>query len=59
MVCMTGLGLIATLVLFVGGILMLGNAFLIPSAAAFIFVGGIIAISISLAIAFHILPKTE
>ncbi|MBO0983199.1 hypothetical protein NB037_16220 [Rathayibacter sp. ZW T2_19] len=56
---MTGLGVVLAFALFLGGILALGNAFLFPELAGFIFFGGIAAISLSLAVAFHILPKSQ
>lgn len=56
---MTGLGVVLSFVLFLGGILVLGNSFLVPNIAGFLFFGGIVLISGSLAIAFHALPKAE
>jgi hypothetical protein len=56
---MTGLGVVLSLVLFLGGILVLGNSFLLPDIAGFLFVGGILMISGSLAVAFHVLPKSQ
>ncbi|MCJ1696956.1 MULTISPECIES: hypothetical protein [Rathayibacter] len=56
---MTGLGVILSFALFLGGILLLGNAFLFPALGGFIFFGGILAISLSLGVAFHILPKSQ
>ncbi|QOD09449.1 hypothetical protein [Rathayibacter toxicus] len=54
---MTGLGLVLSFVLFLGGILVLGNSFLLPDIAGVIFFAGITMIAASLAVAFHILPK--
>lgn len=56
---MTALGFLASIVLFVGGILMMGNAWLVPDIEAVVFVGGILAISASLAICFHVMPRTR
>ncbi|NQX29168.1 hypothetical protein HQQ81_17630 [Microbacteriaceae bacterium VKM Ac-2854] len=56
---MTGFGVIASFVLFLGGILLMGNAFLVPEWGGVIFFGGILAISASLAVGFHLLPKSE
>ncbi|MBF4461037.1 MULTISPECIES: hypothetical protein [unclassified Rathayibacter] len=56
---MTGLGVVLSLVLFLGGILVLGNSFLLPDIAGFLFFGGIVMISLSLAVAFHLLPKSQ
>ncbi|WP_181127412.1 hypothetical protein [Rathayibacter sp. AY1F9] len=56
---MTGLGVLLSFVLFLGGILVLGNSFLLPDIAGFLFVGGILMISGSLAVAFHVLPKSQ
>ncbi|SMH49439.1 hypothetical protein SAMN06295885_3313 [Rathayibacter oskolensis] len=56
---MTGLGVVLSFVLFLGGILALGNAFLWPDLGGFIFFAGILMISGSLALGFHILPKSQ
>ncbi|MHC2187252.1 MULTISPECIES: hypothetical protein [Rathayibacter] len=56
---MTGLGVVLSFVLFLGGILVLGNSFLLPDIAGFLFFGGIVMISGSLAVAFHVLPKSQ
>jgi len=56
---MTGLGVVLSFVLFLGGILVMGNAFLLPDIGGFLFFGGILMVSASLALAFHILPKSQ
>jgi len=56
---MTGLGVVLSFVLFLGGILILGNAFLVPEFGGVIFFTGILMVSASLGLAFHLLPKSQ
>lgn len=50
---------IIAFVIFLGGIALFGFAFDVPQYQAVMFVGGIAAISISLAIPFHLLGHGE
>ncbi|MCU1468932.1 MAG: hypothetical protein JWQ39_81 [Glaciihabitans sp.] len=52
-------GFIIAFVIFVAGLVLFGFAFTVPSFEAVMFVGGIILVSISLAIPFHILGHGE
>jgi hypothetical protein len=45
---------VISMVLFVGGILLFGYAFQVPDFQAVVFVGGILAISLSLFLPFHL-----
>jgi hypothetical protein len=48
---------VIAMVLFVGGMLLMGFAFRLTEGMAIMFFGGIIAVSLSLAIPFHLLGK--
>lgn len=48
---------IVAMVLFVGGILLMGYAFELTEGMAIMFFGGILAVSLSIAIPFHLLGK--
>jgi len=48
---------VIALAFFVGGMLLMGYAFNLTQGMAFMFFGGIVAVSISLAIPFHFLGK--
>jgi hypothetical protein len=52
-------GFVIAFVIFLGGLVLFGFAFTVPSFEAVMFVGGVILISISLAIPFHILGHGE
>jgi hypothetical protein len=52
-------GFVIAFVIFVAGLVLFGFAFTVPSFEAVMFVGGIILVSISLAIPFHILGHGE
>jgi hypothetical protein len=52
-------GFIIAFVIFVAGLVLFGFAFTVSSFEAVMFVGGIILVSISLAIPFHILGHGE
>ena len=45
---------VISMVLFVGGILLFGYAFQVPDFQAVVFVGGILAVSLSLFLPFHL-----
>jgi hypothetical protein len=53
------LGFLVSLAFFVGGIYLLGNAFFMPGVETIAFIGGILTISIGLAIPFHILKRVD
>ncbi len=48
---------VIALALFIGGILLLGYAFTLSEGMAIMFFGGIVAVSLSLAIPMHMLGK--
>lgn len=48
---------VIALALFVGGMLLMGYAFTLTEGMAIMFFGGIVAVSLSLAIPFHLLGK--
>ncbi len=48
---------VIALALFVGGMVLMGYAFTLTQGMAIMFFGGIIAVSLSLAIPFHLLGK--
>jgi hypothetical protein len=48
---------IIALAFFIGGMLLMGYAFTLTAGMAIMFFGGIIAVSLSLAIPFHLLGK--
>ncbi|MCU1508174.1 MAG: putative small rane protein [Glaciihabitans sp.] len=50
---------VVAFVLFVGGIVLFGFAFDVKGLEAPIFLAGIAAISVSLAIPFHLLKRTD
>ncbi len=51
---------VVALILFVGSFVLFYYAFSVPEAAAgWVFFSGIIAVSLSLAIPFHFLQKTD
>jgi hypothetical protein len=51
---------LVALILFVGSFVLFGYAFSVPEAAApWLFFSGIAAVSLSLAIPFHLLQKTD
>ncbi len=52
-------GFVIAFVIFLAGLVLFGFAFTVPSFEAVMFVGGVILISISLAIPFHILGHGE
>lgn len=53
------LGFIVSLVLFVGGIYLLANAFYVLGFESVVFVGGILVSTIGLVIPFHILTRVD
>lgn len=54
------LAFVVALILFVGSFLLFGYAFSVPETAApWVFLSGIAAVCVSLAIPFHWLGKTE
>jgi hypothetical protein len=52
-------GFVIAFVIFVAGLVLFGFAFTVPSFEAVMFVGGVVLVSISLAIPFHILGHGE
>lgn len=56
---MNGIAFTVALVLFVGGIALFGIAFNAVGFEAIVFVLGIIAVSVSIAIPFHVLKRTD
>ncbi|MCU1413859.1 MAG: hypothetical protein JWN80_1199 [Microbacteriaceae bacterium] len=48
---------VIALAFFVGGMLLMGYAFVIPAGMAVMFFGGILAVAVSLAIPFHFLGE--
>ncbi|MCU1550126.1 MAG: hypothetical protein JWR36_686 [Glaciihabitans sp.] len=57
---MNGLAFVIAFILFVGGILLFGYAFDAgEQLRAIVFVGGLVAITLSVAIPFHLLKRTD
>jgi len=56
---MNGIAYAISLILFVGGIVLFGVAFNAIGFEAIVFVAGIIAISVAIAIPFHLLKRTD
>ncbi|MCU1406609.1 MAG: putative rane protein [Glaciihabitans sp.] len=56
---MNGIAFTVSLVLFVGGIALFGYAFETAGFETAMFVGGIAAICIAIAIPFHVLKRTD
>ncbi|WP_345761224.1 hypothetical protein [Diaminobutyricibacter sp. McL0608] len=55
----TGIAVIISFVLFVGGIVVLGYATTLPAWQGLAFFGGIVCIALSIAIPVHVLPKFD
>ncbi len=56
---MNGIAFVVALVLFVGGIVLFAYADQVPGFEAFVFFGGIVAISLSVAIPFHLMKRVD
>lgn len=56
---MNGIAFTASLILFVGGIVLFGYAFDTKGLETFMFVAGIAAIVASIAIPFHVVKRTD
>ncbi|WP_431277942.1 hypothetical protein [Leifsonia poae] len=52
----TGIALIISFVLFLGGLLLMGIAVELPAWQALVFFSGIVAVALSFAIPIHVLP---
>jgi hypothetical protein len=52
----TGIALIISLALFLGGLLLMGIAIELPAWQALVFFAGIVAVALSFAIPIHVLP---
>ena len=55
----TGIAVIISFVLFLGGIVVLGYATTLPAWQGLVFFGGIVSIALSIAIPVHLLPKLD
>jgi hypothetical protein len=55
----TGIAVIVSFVLFLGGIVILGYATVLPAWQGLTFFGGIVCIALSIAIPVHVLPKLD
>ncbi len=55
----TGIAVIISFVLFLGGIVVLGYATTLPAWQGLVFFGGIVCIALSIAIPVHLLPKLD
>jgi len=56
---MNVLAFIIAFAIFVAGLVLFGFAFTVPSFEAIMFVGGVVLVSISIAIPFHVLGHGE
>ena len=56
---MNGIAYAISLILFVGGILLFGMAFNAVGFEMLVFAAGVIAISVAIAIPFHVLKRTD
>ncbi len=55
----TGIAVIISFVLFVGGIVILGYATTLAAWQGLVFISGIVSIALSIAIPVHLLPKLD
>ena len=55
----TGIAVIISFVLFVGGIVVLGYATTLAAWQGLVFISGIVSIALSIAIPVHLLPKLD
>ncbi|MFF1878425.1 hypothetical protein [Leifsonia sp. NPDC058230] len=55
----TGIALVISLVLFLGGLYLMGLAVELPAWQALVFFSGIIAVALSFAIPIHVLPAFD
>ena len=53
------LAAIVAIILFLGGMLLFGYAELFPGYEIFVFAGGIVAVSLAVAIPVHILKRVD
>lgn len=53
------LAFVVSLVIFVGGMYVMGSAFYVPGAEGFVFFGGILLCALGIAIPVHVLKRID
>ena len=56
---MNGFAFVVTVAIFLGGLLLMGYAFYMPGYEALAFIGGILAVSLAVAIPVHVLNRVD